>query len=188
MARKETRSQPMNRSVMERIAIVGCGGSGKSTLARRLGEILGIEVFHLDALHWKPGWVPTPKEEWQAIQDDIMKRDSWIIDGNYGATMESRIAAADTIIFLDYPTLTCLYRAVRREFRYGGGSRPDMGSGCPERIHLPFLRWILGYRRRNRPSVLARIEKHRDGKRVIILRRPREAESLLAEINASYEA
>ncbi|MBP1916276.1 adenylate kinase family enzyme [Lederbergia galactosidilyticus] len=40
---------------MKKIAIIGSGGSGKSTLATKLGAILKIEVFHLDALFWKPG-------------------------------------------------------------------------------------------------------------------------------------
>ena len=48
---------------MRRIAIIGAGGAGKSTLARQLGEVLGIEVIHLDALFWKPGWVDTPRDE-----------------------------------------------------------------------------------------------------------------------------
>jgi adenylate kinase family enzyme len=167
---------------MERIAVIGCGGAGKSTLARRLGDVLGIEVFHLDRLNWKPGWVATPEEEWRALQDDLVKRDSWIIDGNYGRTMVTRLRAADTVIFLDYPTITCLYRAIKRETQYRGRSRPDMNPGCPERLHLPFLNWIVRYRKRNRPSVLARIEEHCDGKHVVILRSPKDAEEFLLEV------
>ncbi|MDP6064453.1 MAG: (d)CMP kinase [SAR202 cluster bacterium] len=36
---------------MHRIAIVGSAGTGKSTLARRLGELMGLRVIHLDALY-----------------------------------------------------------------------------------------------------------------------------------------
>jgi adenylate kinase family enzyme len=35
---------------MHRVAIIGSAGSGKSTLARRLGEITGLPVVHIDTL------------------------------------------------------------------------------------------------------------------------------------------
>ena len=38
----------------------------------------------------------------------VLEKDEWIIDGNYGSTMELRIAACDTVIFLDYPLEICL--------------------------------------------------------------------------------
>ncbi|MGJ9459265.1 hypothetical protein [Oceanobacillus sp. CF4.6] len=47
---------------MKKVAIIGCSGSGKSTLARTLGAMLHLPVYHLDALFWQPGWVPTNKE------------------------------------------------------------------------------------------------------------------------------
>ncbi|EIM06299.1 topology modulation protein [Planococcus antarcticus DSM 14505] len=53
---------------MKRIALIGSGGSGKSTLARKLGMKLNIEVYHLDALLWKPNWQPTTKEEQRKVQ------------------------------------------------------------------------------------------------------------------------
>ena len=165
---------------MKRIAIIGSGGAGKSTLAIQLGEILGIEVTHLDALHWKPGWTPTPEEEWRALQEQLIQRESWIIDGNYGATLDIRLTAADTIIFLDYPTLVCLYRAFKRRLLYRGRTRPDMGTGCHERIEWSYIKRILDYRREKRPSVMARIEQH-SGKRVVILHSPREVKHFLEE-------
>ncbi|MDZ8035131.1 hypothetical protein [Nostoc sp. DedSLP04] len=48
---------------MKKILIIGSGGAGKSTLARELGTILSLEVIHLDAWYWNPGWVETPKTE-----------------------------------------------------------------------------------------------------------------------------
>ncbi|MBB3110074.1 dephospho-CoA kinase [Paenibacillus phyllosphaerae] len=48
---------------MNKIILIGSPGSGKSTLARKLGEKLALEVYHLDALMWKPGWVMTAREE-----------------------------------------------------------------------------------------------------------------------------
>lgn len=101
---------------MKKIAIIGSGGSGKSTLALKLGQIRQLPVFHLDALNWNPGWVPTPKEEWNRLMEELVLQKEWIIDGNYGGTMNVRLREADTIIYLDYPTYISLYRAIKRTF------------------------------------------------------------------------
>ena len=73
---------------MKKIILIGSGGAGKSTLAKHLGEKLGIKVFHLDALLWKPNWVGVPREEQIQVQNELVKNEQWIIDGNYGATMD----------------------------------------------------------------------------------------------------
>jgi adenylate kinase family enzyme len=119
---------------VKKILIIGSGGAGKSTLACELGTILGLEVIHLDAWYWNPGWVETPKAEWQNIIQDLTLRESWIMDGNYGGTLDVRLSVADTVIFLDFPRLLCLSRVIKRRFIYAGQSRPDMASDCPERL------------------------------------------------------
>ena len=167
---------------MRRIAVIGSGGAGKSTLARRLGEKLGIEVIHLDALFWKPGWVATPQEEWRPVVEQLAARDSWIIDGNYGSTLDLRLAAADTVVFLDFPRSLCLCRALKRRIQYQGKCRPDMAEGCPEQIDREFLMWIWRFGKNSRPSVVRKIEKFAQHARIIHLRSPHEAEKFLAEI------
>lgn len=164
---------------MKRIAIIGSSGAGKSTLARQLGAILGIDVIHLDSVYWKPGWVETPRNEWIKIQEELVRRDRWIIDGNYGATLDVRLAAADTVIFLDFPRAVCLWRAVRRRFQNRGKTRPDMGPGCPEKLDWDFLKWIWTFPQRTRPVVLAKLEHYRDGKRIITLRNPSQVRQFL---------
>jgi adenylate kinase family enzyme len=166
---------------MKRIAIIGPGGSGKSTLACELGAILGIEVIHLDALFWKPGWVETPKPEWRSIQEDLVRRESWIMDGNYGGTLDIRLAAADTIIFLDFPRLLCLWRVIKRRVQHIGRGRPDMGPDCPERLTWQFLWWIWTYRTRKRPAVLQELAQYADEKRIFVLRGPADARCFLKE-------
>src|SRR5262245_53158006 len=119
---------------MNRILIIGSGGSGKSTLAKDLGEATGIEVIHLDKLHWKPGWVGPDKAEWHETVRCALEKESWIMDGNFGGTMEMRMAVADTVIFLDLPRMVCIRRALKRFIRYRGTNRPDMTKGCNEKF------------------------------------------------------
>jgi adenylate kinase family enzyme len=144
---------------MKRILIIGCGGAGKSTLARRLGEILHIEVFHLDKLYWQPNWIEPPKDVWKSTLEEILKRDSWIMDGNFGGTMEMRLQACDTAIFLDLPPTVCLYRILKRRLKYRNTNRPDMTVGCNEKVDFKFLGWIWNYRKINKPKVTELLDK-----------------------------
>ncbi|MGH2588912.1 MAG: DNA topology modulation protein [Dehalococcoidia bacterium] len=167
---------------MQRIAIIGSGGSGKSTFARQLGDLLEIEVTHLDALFWKPGWLETPREEWEAIQRGLVARDRWIMDGNYGGTMDLRLDAADTAIFLDLPRHVCLWRVISRRIRYAGRSRPDMAPGCEERLTWEFLRWIWTFPAERRPGILQRLSAHAPDTRIIRLRSAREVSCFLTSV------
>ena len=40
--------------IMKKILVIGCPGAGKSVFSRRLSKILGIPVYHLDMVYWKP--------------------------------------------------------------------------------------------------------------------------------------
>jgi adenylate kinase family enzyme len=165
------------KTLMKKILIIGSGGSGKSTLAARLGEITGIDVFHLDGLYWRPGWVEPDKAAWAETVAALLKKDSWIIDGNYSGTLEMRLAAADTAIFLDLPRTVCVRRIIKRAIRYRGTNRPDMAVGCNERLDLKFLAWIWNYRNRTRPKVESLLEKFQDKLTVVRLRTTKEVEN-----------
>lgn len=140
---------------MQKVLIIGSGGAGKTTFARKLSAATGLPVVHLDRLYWHPGWVATPAEEWQLVVQNVVAGERWVIDGNYGGTVDLRLAAADTVVFLDIPRIRCLARAVRRGVIYWRWTRDDMAPGCPERITWEFVRWIWTYPTTRRPSGLA---------------------------------
>lgn len=149
-------------SQYNRIVILGSPGSGKSTLARQIAAQTGHPLIHLDYEHWNPGWVATPKEEFRAKQVRWVQGERWIIDGNYGSTMELRYAAADLVVFLDLPRTLCLWRVLRRH----GKPRPDMKDGLVDEERLlskdfrEFLAFIWHYPRDGRPKVFALQEQY----------------------------
>lgn len=167
---------------MKKILIIGSGGAGKSTLARRLGEAIDIEVIHLDKLHWKPNWTGTPKDEWRKIVQTQLEKDEFIMDGNFGGTMEMRLKACDTVIYLDFPRAVCLYRAVKRALKYYNKTRPDMGEGCNEKLDFEFLHWVWTFPKRAKPEIEERLKRFGDGKTIIRLRSPRETEDFLMNL------
>lgn len=167
---------------MRKVLVIGSGGAGKSIFAARLAARTGLPLIHLDALYWKPGWVETPKEEWAATIDALVARDAWVMDGNYGGTMDRRLAACDTVVFLDLPRTVCLLRAARRRIAFHGRSRPDVPEGCNEQLPWKFVRWIWEYPKTRRPGILAKLDALRPDQRAVVLRSPAEVEAFLRSI------
>ena len=114
---------------MQRVVILGRGAAGKSVLAARLGQITGLPVIELDQHFWRPGLNATPAAEWAQTQSELTRREAWIMDGDlgpYDTALGARLAAADTVIVLDFPFVRCAWRALRRS-----------------RERADFWRWLL---------------------------------------------
>ena len=165
---------------MKKIAVIGCCGAGKSSLSLKLAKILSVPVYHLDRIYWKSGWLPTKHDEFLKAQEDIFVKDNWIIDGNYGSTMEARLKEANLIIFLDLPTTVCLWGILQRYLKYRKTSRPDMTEGNNERLTLEFLWYVCSYRIKRRPMVLKRLDSLK-GKEIVILASRKEIEDYLKD-------
>lgn len=168
---------------MNKIVVIGCGGAGKSVLSMRLGKLLSIPVHHLDCLFWKPAWVSTGREEFISLQNEIFATHHWIMDGNYGGTMDLRLEKADTIIFLDLPTIVCISGVLRRYFKYRNTTRPDMTEGNAERITLEFLKYVWTYRANRQPLIMEKLKKLAKVKKVVILNSRQEITHFLRTVN-----
>ena len=142
---------------MQRVAILGSGGAGKTTVALELGKRTGLPVVHLDPLYWAPGWIERPSEEFGAALEAAVAEDRWIMDGNvlWGDAGDPRFKRVDTVVFLDLPRRTCMWRAFTRRATYRGEPHPDLPGGCREEFELSFFRWMWGYPKQVRPRVLS---------------------------------
>ena len=155
---------------MKRVVVLGRGGAGKSTLAARLGTALNLPAIELDKHFWAPDLTPMPKDQWAQIQRRLTGGQQWILDGDLGPydVLHVRLQAADTVIVLDYPLWRCAWRALRRS-----------------RENLAFWRWLLAYRRRHLPTVMAAIANHASHAELHLLRNPHAVEHLLNQVNAA---
>lgn len=103
----------------------------------------------------------------------MLDTDAWIIDGNYGASMEMRMQACDTVIFLDYPLDICLDGIRARR------AKPREDMPWIETVEdAEFLEFIKSYGEQQKPRVLALLEKYRD-KSVIVFKSREQAEAYL---------
>ena len=165
---------------MHRLLVIGPCGAGKSTVSRKLSNLLDVPLFHLDKLHWRPGWVEGSKDELRQDLAPIIAQDRWLIDGNYGSTMDMRLTRADTVIYLDYPIPLCFWRAFTRVWQFRGQTRPDMTEGCPERFDLEFFHYIAMWNWNARPRTERLLDGHQD--KVHRFKNPAELECWLTNL------
>lgn len=166
---------------MRRIVVVGTSCSGKTTLARRLAEHVGAPHVELDALHHRPNWEETPRDEFRALVREAMSGGSWVVDGSYhGKLGDLVLEEADLVLWLDLPMRTILPRLLRRTLDRIR-NRVELWNGNRETWRGAFLSreslfvWVLKThwdRRRRYESRLARYN-------MVRLRSSREAEAWL---------
>jgi adenylate kinase family enzyme len=100
-----------------RVAVKGASGSGKTTFAAALAQRLGVPHVELDALHHGPNWSEPSADEFRARVLSIMAAyaQGWVIEGNYERKLGHLVTdAADTVVWLDLPLWTLLWRLWRR--------------------------------------------------------------------------
>lgn len=137
---------------MKRILIIGNTGAGKTTFAKALSEKTGLPLVHLDKIFWHGEWEHLSREEFDAALGTELEKHEWIIDGNYDRTLERRLSFADTVFYLDFPTVTCLWGITKRIIKNYGKTREDMGGNCPDSFGKARELYVstLAFNRRNR--------------------------------------
>ena len=158
---------------MKKIIVIGCPGSGKSTFARALHKKTGIPLYHLDMMFWNADKTTVEKSVFLERLYSVLEKDEWIIDGNYGSTMELRMAACDTVIFLDHPLDVCLDGIRGRR----GKPRSDM-PWIETEEDAEFIEFIKSYNEQQKPQVLELLKKYGD-RNVIILRSREQADAFI---------
>lgn len=162
---------------MHRVAIIGCPGAGKSTFARRLHSVTGLPLVHLDNLWWKPDRTHVSREAFDAALADALAKARWIVDGNYSRTVEVRIKAADTVIFLDYDEQTCMNGVKDRV----GGARADM-PWTEDTLDPALVALVKNYADTQRPEILKLLQRYAD-RRILIFRTRGEATQWLLTVS-----
>ena len=158
---------------MKKVIVIGCPGSGKSTVSRVLHNKTSIPLYHLDMMYWNVDKTTVEKSVFLERLSAVLEKDAWIIDGNYGSTMELRMAACDTVIFLDYPLDVCLDGIKERREK----PRGDM-PWIETEEDAEFIEFIKSYNEQQKPKVLELLKKYSD-KNIIVFKSREEAGAFL---------
>lgn len=159
---------------MKKIIVIGCPGSGKTTFSRKLNEVTDIPLYHLDLIWHKPDKTNIPREEFDQKLEDIMKSDSWIIDGNYNRTIPQRLEKCDTVFLFDLPLELCLKGAEERI----GRKRPDM-PWTEENFDEEFKQWIIDFPTVQLPKLYEMLEKHKHTKNIVFFKTREQADEFI---------
>lgn len=163
---------------MLKVIVIGCPGAGKSTFAQELKKVTNLPLYHLDMLWHKSDKTNISKEEFDLKLDKILKRNEWIIDGNYQRTLEKRLKECDTVFLLDFPLEDCLLGAKSRI----GKKRKDL-PWIEEEFDEKFKQCILEFPKKKLPEIYRLLKKYKKNKNIIIFKSRRESEYYLKMSN-----
>ncbi len=155
----------------QKIIVLGCPGSGKSTISKRLRDITGLPLFHLDQIWWRPDGSHISRKEFDQKLDEMLLSDRWIIDGDYSRTYEVRFQSCDTAIFLDYGLDVCMNGIGERV----GKNRTDI-PWTEQELDPELVKLVENYAKDNRPVVLSLFERHSDVDKLVFRSRSEAAE------------
>ena len=162
---------------MLKIIVIGSPGAGKSTFARRLRKATGLPLYYLDLLWHKPDQTNITREEFDARLDEIVKRDKWIIDGNYLRTLEIRLRECDTVFLMDYPLEVCLLGAESRI----GKKREDL-PWIETDFDEEFKRWIIDFSKDQLPVIYELLMKIQKNEEIVVFKSRKEADDYLKTV------
>ena len=120
-----------------------------------------------------PSYVGYLEELFDRKLDDLVNHDNWIIDGDYSRTYEKRIAACDTIFFLDYDVEVCL-QGIRDRV---GKERRDI-PWTDNKLDPELVKLVKNYETEDKPVLIELFNKYSD-KDIIMLHSREEAYALL---------
>lgn len=159
---------------MLKVIVIGSPGSGKSFFSKRLKDVIGLPLYHLDMLYHNEDGSHISREELEEILRGIFKEENWIIDGNYQRTMEMRLKECDTVFLLDYPLEECLLGATNRV-----GTKRDDFPWVEENLNEEFRQAILDFPKTKLPKIYELIEEYKNNKNIIIFKSREESDNYI---------
>ena len=145
-----------------KIHIIGCSGSGKTYLANALAKKYNIPHFDLDDIQWDnnaEGYgTKRPLEERNALLQEILNNNEWVIEGVYYAWVQQSFDEADKIYVLDMPRYLyksrIIVRSIKRKLGIQQGKRETLKSV------YNLLKWTETFQNKNLKEIKTILDKY----------------------------
>lgn len=131
---------------MKRILVIGCPGAGKTYFAKKLKEITGLPVIHMDNLYWNKDKTSISTEELENKLLPYLKEESWIIDGNYHNTLKLRLEYATDVFFMKMSREECIEGILERIDQV----RDDIPWVETKKDAVELINWTIDYEERTK--------------------------------------
>jgi adenylate kinase family enzyme len=172
----------VTQSKYKRISIIGSPGAGKTILSNELVKITGLPAYHLDKYYLeKPNYWDEHNLEWIDFVKNLIKKDEWIIDGNYSKTFDERFNRSDLIVLLDVSRADAFKGIISRRIRYHKKKRPEMPDGWKEKLNKDFLKFVWKYHNKNKHEIKEKISKI-DSNKTRVLKTRNQVSRFLASL------
>ena len=124
----------MNKEAPLKVVVIGNIAGGKTRMSRRLAELHGLPLTHIDSIQFLPGMVMRPLPETREALNAVTSQEKWLVDG-FGPLdiLEKRFALADRIVFIDLPLWRHYWWTIKRQISNLWSRRAELPEGCDER-------------------------------------------------------
>ncbi len=139
-------------------------------------KLTDLPLYHLDLLNWNSDKTTVGKAIFFERLQNIVALDKWIIDGNYGSSIELRMKECDTVFFLDYPVEVCIDGIKQRK----GETRSDM-PWIETEVDEELLEFIRNYNIQSEPKVLELLEQYSE-KDIIVFKSRKESDDYINKV------
>ncbi|MBN2044507.1 MAG: hypothetical protein JW757_05760 [Anaerolineales bacterium] len=180
-----------NPAEMKRIHVIGQGGAGKTSLAAEVSARLGIPHIELDSVFWYENWQQSPPGKFESQVAEVVAGDAWVLDGNYRRARPIIWPRVETVVWLDYPLLVCLWRLFWRTIgriingeMLWGTNQETFSKAFFSKESL-FLYVIKGNKQRRETYTQLMADPANAGINFVRLRFPSETRRWLEEVSAS---
>lgn len=167
----------------KKVAIFGWPASGKSTFGKIISEKLNIELYSLDIIRFKySNDGIKDNDKFLKEYNNILKKSSWIIEGNALDFIDSRLEQSDILIFFDSTTDKCIENYYNREENIKLGKEKRLNFD-ETKSNYDMVKWIKNRYSKKIDKLRITLDKYKY--KLIIINNYDELNGMIEKINRS---